>query len=868
MLKKQWELKGIYGILFLIFAVFLCMPVIILLYKSFESGNSISLSNYINLLSNENFFEAFFNSFLVSGCSALVTTILAFMLAYTINFTNVSARLKKWIQNIATMPMLLPTITYGFAIIYTFGKQGLLTKIMHIQLFDIYGFNGLMIGYIVYTLPIAFLLVNNTMKFIDKRFIIVSKIMGDNDLKRFYMTVLSPMIPTLAAAFIQSFFLSFTDYGIPGAVGGEYKVVATMLYNEMLGSIPNFQNGAVVAMMMLLPSIISILLLGYLDRYNVHYNKVSVVEIPVNRIRDTICKIGSILISCSILIIFAVIILLPFVQEWPYNLNMTLQHFTEALSSANLLSSYRNSLLVSLGTAFIGALVAYGAALVTTRSNLPAICRKSIDAISSITNTIPGMVIGIAFLFAFSGTSLQGTYFIIILCNIIHFFSTPYVMAKNTLSKLNKTYETTAMLMGDSWFKTIRRVVVPNSKSTILEMISYYFINSMVTISALIFIVGAKTAVLTTKIKELQHFAKFDEIFVLSLLILITNLIVKGLMYFLTQKKEKAETKQFKYKKYALAVLACILVVFTFVFGKGKEPVVIYSNADEEALTAIQEALDENGFQDQYVLQSFGTSELGGKLMAEGRNIEADLITMSTYYIDSAHEKNNMFENLTFKTPTLKTYSNYDTPLTALEGALIVNSEVLKEKNLPKPASLKDLTNPIYKDYISIPDISASSTGWLMVQAILDAYGEEEGKEILSDILENVGPHLESSGSGPLKKVCFGEVAIAFGLHHQGIADMQKDLPIEVVDPIEGNFSLTESIAVIKKDTLNKTAMAMARCIMENARKGILRTYPTALYEGEEVDEKYASKYPKVFKMPLTVELLEEHQALFESCRK
>lgn len=359
---------------------------------------------------------------------------------------------------------------------------------------------------------------------------------------------------------------------------------------------------------------------------------------------------------------------------------MTLQHFTEALSSANLLSSYRNSLLVSLGTAFIGALVAYGAALVTTRSNLPAICRKSIDAISSITNTIPGMVIGIAFLFAFSGTSLQGTYFIIILCNIIHFFSTPYVMAKNTLSKLNKTYETTAMLMGDRWFKTIRRVVVPNSKSTILEMISYYFINSMVTISALIFIVGAKIAVLTTKIKELQHFAKFDEIFVLSLLILITNLIVKGLMYFLTQKKEKAETKQFKYKKYALAVLACILVVFTFVFGKGKEPVVIYSNADEEALTAIQEALDENGFQDQYVLQSFGTSELGGKLMAEGRNIEADLITMSTYYIDSAHEKNNMFENLTFKTPTLKTYSNYDTPLTALEGALIVNSEVLKEK--------------------------------------------------------------------------------------------------------------------------------------------------------------------------------------------
>ncbi|MCB6566624.1 ABC transporter permease subunit, partial [Desulfovibrio desulfuricans] len=137
-------------------------------------------------------------------------------------------------------------------------------------------------------------------------------------------------------------------------------------------------------------------------------------------------------------------------------------------------SVYRNSILVALGTAVAGTLLAYGCALVTTRSALPKLCKKSIDAISSITNTIPGMVIGIAFLFAFSSTSLQSTFWIIILCNMIHFFSTPYVMAKNTLGKLNTSYETTAMLMGDSWFKTIRRVVVPNSKSTILEMFSYY----------------------------------------------------------------------------------------------------------------------------------------------------------------------------------------------------------------------------------------------------------------------------------------------------------------------------------------------------------------------------------------------------------
>ena len=62
------------------------------------------------------------------------------------------------------------------------------------------------------------------------------------------------------------------------------------------------------------------------------------------------------------------------------------------------------------------------------------------------------------------------------------------------------------------------------------EMFSYYFINSMITISAVIFLVGARTAVLTTKIKELQHYAQFDSIFVMSLLILATNILVRVIL--------------------------------------------------------------------------------------------------------------------------------------------------------------------------------------------------------------------------------------------------------------------------------------------------------------------------------------------------
>ena len=370
---------------------------------------------------------------------------------------------------------------------------------------------------------------------------IVSRVMGDSPFRTFMQTVIRPLLGTLAASFVQCFFLCFTDYGIPASVGGEYEVIATVLYNEMLGSIPNFNRGAVVAMMMLIPSVLSIALLKYLERYNVRYSKISQIEFKKDNFRDGICAAGSSLIILSILAIFAVIFVVPFVREWPYQVQFTMEHFSEVLNDSSLFGVYKNSIFVAVSTALFGLLITYGAALATARSGLNGRLKGVIDAIALVTNTIPGMVIGIAFMFIFTGTPLQNTFPLIILCNVVHYFSTPYLMMKNSLSKLNSSWETTAALMGDNWIKTIVRIVTPNMTSTILEVFSYYFVNAMVTVSAVIFIAGARTMVITTKIKELQYYTKFNEVFVLSLFILGTNLIIKGFLGYIIKRKEKKE---------------------------------------------------------------------------------------------------------------------------------------------------------------------------------------------------------------------------------------------------------------------------------------------------------------------------------------
>lgn len=102
--------------------------------------------------------------------------------------------------------------------------------------------------------------------------------------------------------------------------------------------------------------------------------------------------------------------------------------------------------------------------------------------------------------------------------------------------------------------------------------------------------------------------------------------------------------------------------------ASGKQ-VVIYSNADDEAVEAMKKTLDENGYEGQYIFQTFGTSELGGKVIAEGTNIEADLLTLSTFYIDSAQEQQSMFQPLEFDYTLLNSadQKDYCAPITSQE---------------------------------------------------------------------------------------------------------------------------------------------------------------------------------------------------------
>ena len=151
MRRKNWELKGIFWIITLLFVGFLAAPILLLLGKSLVGEGGFTWEFYASVVTREGFLTALGNSFAVAAASAVTATVIAFLMAYAVHYTGLPRWAKRLITAIATLPMFLPTITYGFAIIYSFGKQGLLTRLLGRQFFDIYGFGGLLVGYVIYT---------------------------------------------------------------------------------------------------------------------------------------------------------------------------------------------------------------------------------------------------------------------------------------------------------------------------------------------------------------------------------------------------------------------------------------------------------------------------------------------------------------------------------------------------------------------------------------------------------------------------------------------------------------------------------------------------------------------------------------------
>ena len=188
-----------------------------------------------------------------------------------------------------------------------------------------------------------------------------------------------------------------------------------------------------------------------------------------------------------------------------------------------------NSLIIAVVVSFLGTALAVLNAYMTARNKTKLSYVLHLMSITSL--AIPGLVLGLSYVMFFKSTLIYGTIAILFLVNSMHFFSSPYLMAYNTFGKINENLEDVGATMGISRWKVIRDVLLPQSAGTIVEMMSYFFVNCMMTISAVSFLANVSNKPIALMITQFEGQMQLECAAFVSLIIFIVNVIMKYVVF-------------------------------------------------------------------------------------------------------------------------------------------------------------------------------------------------------------------------------------------------------------------------------------------------------------------------------------------------
>lgn len=522
-MKKRSKLSIII-LLFLIISVF---------YPLLEMLRRVEWSSFGSLVSSSAFKESLFNSLFVTVIATILSVGIAYLLAFTLNRTNIKHR--ALLKVMLTLPMLIPSISHGLGLINLFGSNGLISSIFG---FNIIGSIGIIIGSILYSFPVAFLMLDDGFNYIDNTMYDTAKVLGLNKWQTFQKVTLCYLKKPLLSALFAVFTLIFTDYGVPLAVGGKFITLPVFLYKEVMGLL-DFSKGTMIGLFLLIPAIISFLFDNFSKDYTTSTNSKK-FKIQKNKVRDIVYTIFTYLILIFIIAILGSFVYYAFVNNVVLDNSFSLKHF-EYVFSNNVGQNIFNSLIIALTVSILGTIIAYFAAYITAR--IKGSIGKVIHILTISSLAIPGIVLGLSYTIGFRNTFIYNTYFILILVNIIHFIASPYLMAYNALQKVNSNFEAVAKTCNISVFRIIKDVIIPCTKKTIREMFAYFFVNSMVTISAVTFLFNTRNMPLSLLINNYEGSMMLGEAAIISLIILVFNVIVKLIVYLINRREHRRNEK-------------------------------------------------------------------------------------------------------------------------------------------------------------------------------------------------------------------------------------------------------------------------------------------------------------------------------------
>ncbi|MFL6797264.1 MAG: ABC transporter permease [Xanthobacteraceae bacterium] len=508
--------------LMLVLAFLVLYPVAMLLLGALTNTNpvvdgfgifNLSIANFVVVLSNPNVLHALMNSLIACAGGTALAVVIGVSFSWIVVRTNTPG--KRFIGGASLVPLFVPPLVAGVAwSILGSPKSGLINTLLKWSgvdwRIDLYSMAGLILVFGMYYAPYVYMFTASALRNMDPSLEEAAEISGVGPLRTIF-TVTFPLIaPAIISGMLLSFVVMLGTYGIPAVLGApaNLPVLTTYIFTLTNWSPPLYNTAAAVAIVLMVVTGGLVLLQQFVLAGK------SFTTVAGKAFRPTALQLGHwrwLTFGLALVYLFIVVVLpllaliiaafrrflfIPTAASLFELRHYSLVHFASIFDNPLTMRSIWNTLEVGVITALLGSVLAFAIGYTVHRSRAPG--RRSIDLIATLPVAIPGLVIGVAYLWAWIGLpgGLYGTIWILALAFIARFLPDTVKSLSTSFLQIHKELEEAAWMCGKTLLGTVRTIVLPLARPGTVAAITLLFILAIRELGSSLFLYTSNTMVM------------------------------------------------------------------------------------------------------------------------------------------------------------------------------------------------------------------------------------------------------------------------------------------------------------------------------------------------------------------------------------
>ena len=474
----------------------------------------LSITNFLTVLSNPNVGEALFNTLVACGGGTLIAVAIGLMFSWIVVRTNTP--FKRFIAAASILPLFAPPLVAGVAwTILGSPKTGLINtmfKWLHLDLHvDFYSLPGLVFVFGIYYAPYVYMFTASALRNMDPSLEEAAEISGASAFATLFSVTFPLIMPAIISGMLLSFIVMLGIYGIPAVLGAptNINVLTTYIFKLTNWSPPLYNTAAAVAIILMVVTGA----LVFLQQKVLSGRSYTTVAGKAFRPRNLdlgpwrwltfgfgITYLIVVAVLPTLALIVAAFRKFMFIRDAASLFDMkqySLMHFHSIFDNPLTLNSIYNAVEVGVITALAGGALAFAIGYTIHRTHVPG--RRSIDLLSTLPVAIPGLVIGVAYLWAWIGIpgGLYGTLWILALAFIARFMPDTVKALSTSFLQIHRELEEAAWVCGTGMLRTIRTIVLPLASPGVIAAMTLLFVLAIRELGSSLFLYTSNTMVMS-----------------------------------------------------------------------------------------------------------------------------------------------------------------------------------------------------------------------------------------------------------------------------------------------------------------------------------------------------------------------------------